>query len=146
MDELMADNEKLKQKYTSHKRRLQRQHSAPHSSRLDDCRTSRPHPAMRPSSASRKSTAQFSLSSITEAPMDRHGAKNIGEWILLPLSVQLMLLGDHSACLSVIQSVCCQPVCSTCSYYTHLSLVSTCMKTRIVDCDCLVKIFSMFVL
>jgi hypothetical protein len=77
VDELMADNEKLKQKYTSHKRRLQRQHSAPHSSRLDDCRTSRPHPAMRPSSASRKSTAQFSLSSITEAPMDRHGAKNI---------------------------------------------------------------------
>ena len=64
VDELMADNAKVKQKYIFRKRRLQRQQSAPHFTTHDG----RPHSGKRPSSAGRRSTIVPTLEFITEAP------------------------------------------------------------------------------
>ena len=74
MDELSAEIERLKHKHTSHRRKQQRQQSEPRrlnsaslsASRLEECRTSRPHSAKRPSSASRKTTAPSRLALISE--------------------------------------------------------------------------------
>lgn len=72
VDELSADNEKIKQKYTSHRRKLQRHKSEPRklgspahsSSKLGEDRRARPKSGKRPGSASRRSATHLPPSSL----------------------------------------------------------------------------------
>lgn len=66
-DELMADNEKLKQKYTSHKRKLQRAQSLQKTPQTSEGRK-RAQSAKRPSSANRRLTPLSSMEIDIEPP------------------------------------------------------------------------------
>lgn len=70
VDELSADNEKIKQKYTAHRRKLQRHRSEPRKlgsvsgSKLTEDKRARPKSGKRPSSASRRSATHLPPSSL----------------------------------------------------------------------------------
>ena len=70
VDELSADNEKIKQKYTAHRRKLQRHRSEPRklgslsSSKLGEDKRARPKSGKRPNSASRRSATHLPPSSL----------------------------------------------------------------------------------